>query len=163
MNCVQCGSPIVPASLAVRFKGKAYHPECLEKVKEKAKTKEEKKIQKVNDPSRAELKKYLCSLFQLTELTPLLEKQITELAPKYPYNEILLSLRYFFDLTGGAVDPERPPTIGIVPYVHDEAMRYWQQIESAQKQSELPQDETVLYRFTPSSETNPCLYSMEDL
>lgn len=163
MNCVKCGLPIVPATLAVKFRGKAYHPECMEAVKVSVKAKETKKAQKINDPSLAELKKYLYHLFQLKELTPLLEKQIGELSHQYSYQELLLTLRYFFDLSEGTIDPERPPTIGIVPYVHDEAMRYWVQAQAAQQQSELPQAADILYQFTPSSATNPCRYSMEDL
>ena len=101
--------------------------------------------------------------YPVRTVAPLLEKQIGELSHRYSYQELLLTLRYFFELSEGTIDPERPPTIGIVPYVHDEAMRYWAQAQAAQQQSELPQAADILYQFTPSSATNPCRYGMEDL
>jgi hypothetical protein len=62
-------------------------------------------------------------------------KQIKEYKEKrgYTYKGMTLALKYFFMVQTHSADI---PTLGIIPYVYDQAKKYWRNIEIKQKRME---------------------------
>ena len=97
------------------------HPHCYQKSIEDA----EKNAQDYHT-----LTLLIRNLFKLERLTPLIEKQIKDLYEKnnYSYMGIVKSLIYFYQVQGNSTDKSNGG-IGIVPYVYDKAMSYFDELE----------------------------------
>ena len=167
MNCAKCGQPIIPASTAVSFRSKPYHPVCFAKVKEQAKNKNAQKAAVVNDPALQQLTDYLCKLFSLSELTPLLRKQLEDLHNQkgYSWQNILFAVRYWFELGEGADEEPEQASLGIIPFVYDEAVQFFKTVELAKEHnaSFTPKNQTTVYRYESKSSPAPSSCNMEDL
>lgn len=91
---------------------KYYHEECLE-VKER------------NTEEYKNLIEYICELFNIESPNGMIVKQVKEYHTdyKYRYYAIQLALQYFFVEKDNPIPDHK--TIGIVPYVMDEAKKYY--------------------------------------
>ena len=149
MNCAKCGQSIIPASSAVAFRSKSYHQACFAKVKEEAKNKNNKKAALVNDPAQQQLAEYICKLFCLSDLSLMLRKQLDDLHNKHGYSwqNIQLAIRYWFELGEGAEEEPEHLSFGIIPYIYDEAMQFFKDVEAANKFNATfsPQNKTVVF------------------
>jgi hypothetical protein len=100
--------------ISVRFKEKNYHTECLQLVKE-----------------RDRLGEYICYLFKLKKPGPrnytLIKKYIEDNG--YTYKGIFYSLKYFYEIKKNDIRKSNE-SIGIVPYVYDEAQKYFEDLEN---------------------------------
>ena len=79
-------------------------------------------------------KSYCPSCFSaLKELTPLLRRQLADYhsEKRWSWKSIELAARYFFELTPHEEIPL--VTLGILPYVYDEAMSYYRSLCQAQE------------------------------
>lgn len=96
---------------------KYYHEECLE-VKER------------DSQEYADLLDYICNLFNIEVPNGMILKQIKEFKQgyKYRYYAMQLALHYFFVIKENNI-PEHK-TIGIVPFVMEDAKNYYQRVSS---------------------------------
>lgn len=85
------------------------------------------------EQEKEELENYIKQLFHFTSLPPRILKQIEVFVKenKYSYSAIRKTLIYFFEIKHNDLDKANN-SIGIVPYVIDEAKKYWQEIKNAQ-------------------------------
>ena len=83
---------------------------------------------------RIELETYLKKLFNVEALTFKVGKQIDDFVEQYgyTYTGILKTLQYWYDIKKHSVD-KAWGGIGIVPYIYDDAKKYYYQIYLAQE------------------------------
>lgn len=170
--CAHCGQPL--AGDKVAYRSKNYHANCLEQHKSvliaSAKAKDTKKavsLQATFDPDLDRLTKYILLHFQLDSLTPLLSKQINDFHKQrgYSYRDIYLTLRYFYEMCPPPDEEERAPTIGIVPYIYNEAMNFWKLAEEANEYNKniTIHESTVTIRHETKPAPLYCPFRMEDV
>lgn len=115
VKCAYCGGSL-DRDKGVRYKDKNYHNKCCQSVKE-----------------RERVTQYICYLFELKAPGPrnyaLLKKYIDE---GYTYKGIFYSLKYFFEVQKNDKSKSKE-SIGIVPYVYEEAQRYFNELENKQE------------------------------
>lgn len=133
MKCAKCHKLIVPVSSAVSYRSKSYCSECFASLKDKASQKNQKTAGQMNDPAFLALSEYLCGVFRLEGLTPLLQKQLTEFHEEkgWTWESIHKAARYFFSLSNP--QGEQPVTLGILPFIYDEAMDYYRTVSTAEE------------------------------
>ncbi len=98
--------------------GRRYaHPECHQKA-ESQKTQDEKDLQ--------DLEEYILKLLNLEYITPRIRKLINDYKEKnnYSYTGIRKALYYFYEIQKNPIEKANG-SIGIVPYIWDEAYRYY--------------------------------------
>jgi len=107
------------------YKGKKYHLPCFEKILDDMEQGEDQ---------RGELDKYICKLFGIKKITPLISEQISNFVKidGYSINGIKATLYYFFELGEREVG-ESVRGIGIVPYVYEEAKEFFSTIGKAKE------------------------------
>lgn len=172
-TCCYCKQVIEESK--VTFQQKSFHPQCLEayktELKQSAKAKDQRQAAKYSqtasfDPSYSELISYICQLLDLAKPTPLILKQVSDfhLQRGYSYQDIRLALRYFYEFSDGRFDIPSD-SIGIVPYVFDEAMDFWALSQDANQynQNKPVTNITVVHKYhtTPSPIHSP--FKMEDI
>lgn len=106
------------------------HTECHKKALE-GKSKEEKDKQILED--------YIKKLFNITQLTPKIRKQINTLMnnkeKSYTYSGIYKTLKYHFEVKHGDIEKANEG-IGIVQYRYDEAYKYYYDLWLAKQKNE---------------------------
>ena len=169
MNCAKCGASI-QSDQDVKYRSKHYHSACLDAIKAAAKAKDQKKASSSTvrlDPERDELERYICSLYGIPCLSPLLNKQINDFHTQrgYPHKNILLALQYFFEILPANVPEPDSPSIGIVPYIYDEALAFWSLSNEANEHNKnvAVLDEAVVLPYQTKPSPLPCLFRMEDI
>jgi hypothetical protein len=97
---------------AVEYKKRYYHEECFETWRQDVE-------------NRKELIDYICQLYNLEAPTGMMLKQIKDFQEDFGYKlkGIELALRYFHITLGNPV--KENTSIGIVPYVYEEAKRHY--------------------------------------
>ena len=97
------------------------HTECYRKSLEQSKE---------NAKDYLSLEIYIKKLFQIETLTPLISKQIKDFKEKngYSYKDMTKSLMYFYSVQGNTTDKSNGG-IGIIPFVHDRAISYFDEID----------------------------------
>ena len=113
---------------SVRYNEKNYHPNCLQKQKDKE-----------------ELFKYICTLFGLKKPGPTVYSQLKNFMQKnnsYTYKGVLNSLKYFYEVKRNSTKNSNQG-IGIVPYVYDEAYEYYEKINHKQSKIETKLNEQL--------------------
>lgn len=113
----------------VTVRGKKLCPACLEAKKHAARTKDEKRAAKINNPERRAVEHFVCSLWSVPEVPIGVAKQLDQYEKTYRYADILYALHYFYDLEEREIPAE--PTIGIVPYIMSQALQYRDILASA--------------------------------
>ena len=163
--CNKCHLEI-PSGSAVLYKKKPYHDACLERMKEKARAADYAAAKKT-PPALSALQKYICQLFGIPTLTPYLHKQVASFFQDYhiPYEDILLTLQYFFEVSGGEIKDADSPTIGIVPYMLEEAKRFDNTLRMANAANAgfTPSGQQTVLTIRKPPSTIGMGYSIEDL
>lgn len=161
VKCAVCKQQIEEG--AVTFRGKNYHPACLEKAKSAARAKNARASAAVGDAGLNTLSNYICEKMEMSELSPSLRGQIKTLKNDgLSYEDMLLALHYFYEACG------REPiknSIGIIPYVVDDAKAFAAMIAEADEhnQSVATKNSNVIIHVDPRRwDTHPD-YRMEDL
>ncbi len=98
---------------SVQIKTRFYHTNCLSETSE---------------GNRMILEEYIKDILEIDKISPLIKKQIKKYTEEdgMTYLEIRDTLKYFFELKNG--NKTKAQGIGIVPYVYDEAKKYYQKI-----------------------------------
>lgn len=132
---------------------KYYHKECFIKWQQE-------------NQDRQELYDYIREIFHITFPTGLMLKQIKEYKEKrgYTYKGMTLALKYFFMVQTHSADI---PTLGIIPYVYDQAKKYWRNIEIKQKQMEktVKMEDKIVINLSPDQSNNQLIetYKIENI
>lgn len=129
VKCFYCGETF-DASIEpfVKPNSRRYaHKECAESA-DAHKTKEEK--------DREQLELYIKQLFGINCISVKIKKQIDDYKIKknYSYSGMYKTLKYFFEIRGNPIEKANGG-IGIIPYVYDEAYKYWRALWEAQQQN----------------------------
>ena len=89
-----------------------------------------------NEKDKEELIDYITQLFELKSPGPVIYKQLKTFRsdPAYGYSNkgILNALKYFYEVKKGNKEKANAQ-LGIVPYIYDEAQKYYENIERANK------------------------------
>lgn len=130
-KCTICGGDIdkeLSDMTATKIGRRYAHNSCLEHQDE---IKQE--LEKIHSYCRNHINDY-------NEKT--VSQQIGKYMKDYTPEEILKILKYFYEVKRGSRDKANGG-IGIVPYVAEEAIKYWQNKENIKKLLEMPQPEVV--------------------
>ena len=148
VKCAYCGGSM-DKDTALRYKDKNYHESCCQSAKERDKVSE-----------------YICYLFDLKAPGPqnyrLLKKYIEE--EGYTYKGIFYSLKYFYEVKKSNITKGQE-RIGIVPYIYDEAQKYFKDLENKKekiKDAVKPID-TINVTVTDKKNRNKKTINLEDL
>ena len=109
----------------VFVKNRYWHVKCYEEYKEK---------QDQSLKSIEELEKYICDLFGIDYVNARIKKQIKDMVEQYhfTYSGIHGTLRYWYEVKQNSIDKANGG-IGIVPYVYEDASKYYETIFYAQQ------------------------------
>lgn len=85
-------------------------------------------IANTEEGNKLELELYIKNIMNLDKITPLIKSQINKYYTenKYSYKSIMYTLKYFYELQNG--DITKAKGIGIVPFVYDEAKKYYEHL-----------------------------------
>lgn len=156
VNCFYC-KEAVDRDCTVRFEDKNFHEECLKEYQDKR-----------------EIYKYVARLFKFKSETrpgPLIISQLKTFKEKYPhytYQGILNALIYFFDIKKNSTAKSKE-SIGIVPYVYDEAQEYFRRLENKKEEiaevieKQLAEKPVVLKIKKVEEKKEKKLYNLEEL
>lgn len=120
-------------------------------MKKVARKREGTKSAQVNDPDLKALVDYVCTVFSLPALTPLLQKQISDMHITYSYEDMLLAAHYFFEYDKGARQNIENASLGILPFVMEDARAFAQMVEKAKQTSLQPRDAVVVRVVRPNA------------
>ena len=109
----------------VLMKNRYWHKKCWESHK----IKEDQSFKAIE-----ELETYLCDLFQIDFVNARIKKQIKDMIDQYhfSYSGILGTLKYWYNIKGNSIEKANGG-IGIVPYVYEDASKYYETIFYAQQ------------------------------
>jgi hypothetical protein len=121
---------------------KYYHKECFIKWQQE-------------NQDRQELYDYIKEIFHITFPTGFMLRQIKEYKEVrgYTYKGMTLALKYFFEIQK---NNPKVQSLGIIPYIYDQAKKYWRDIKIKQKQmekDEQPKEKIIINIF--SEENKP--------
>lgn len=107
------------------IKNRYWHKHCYEQYK----IKENQSFKAIE-----ELESYLCNLFEIDFVNARIKKQIKDMIDQYhfSYSGILGTLKYWYDIKQNSIDKANGG-IGIVPYVYEDASKYYETIFYAQQ------------------------------
>lgn len=146
-KCKICGNWIEDNSDSVPYKSGYAHTKCFNLAIKIVTTEKSKKLQnKTTKPKpQKELKeglteeeyqdkKRLCDYIRKqtdADVTIKAYKLMEDYIKKYKitHKQMLQDLKYYFEITGHPVDGD---LIGIIPYIHDEAQKYYTDIDTMQ-------------------------------
>lgn len=116
-KCAMCGGTIAEGKGYI-LKGQVYHEKCANETLD-----------------RQELYDFCCSTWGLTEPDEKLVSQIKYFRSQgYEYKAMKYTLRYFFEVKHERKTEE--PSIGIIPYIYNEAEKYFKAYLVKQKEIE---------------------------
>lgn len=123
------------------------HAKCYEYEQTREKTDEER------------LYDYIKALQHTTYVLPFTRKQIKEFIEKYnySYNGILRAIEYGVNITHKMKFDEKNSTLGYIPYIYQEAQRYFYQLHMAEQQNaqslETYTPKKITVKITPPQRT----------
>lgn len=129
VKCLFCGEQFYREDVEfVQVKNRYAHKECFDKA-EANKSQEEKDLK--------ELEEYIMKMFNETFVNARIRQQIKRMREQYnySYSGILKSLIYFFEIRRNSIEKANGG-IGIVPYVYEDARKYYYDLYMAQKRNE---------------------------
>ena len=129
VKCLFCGEQFYREEVEfVQVKNRYAHKECFDKA-EASKSQEEKDLK--------ELEEYIMKMFNETFVNARIRQQIKRMREQYnySYSGILKSLIYFFEIRRNPIEKANGG-IGIVPYVYEDARKYYYDLYMAQKRNE---------------------------
>lgn len=152
VKCAYCGGQF-DRDLGQRYKDKNYHKNCYKEVKEKD-----------------ELTEYICKIFHLKKPGPrnysLIKRYSTQ---GLTYTGMLNALKYFYEVQNHSTEKAKE-SIGIIPYVYEEANKYYndinnrkEKIKEVVEQKEQEKKVTVKVRLDKKSNRNKTLIDLEGL
>jgi hypothetical protein len=147
VKCYFCGLAAESAK-AKRAENKAFHEECYQEYLD-----------------RRELFQYCCKLWGLKAPGPVISRQAKEFRLKgLTYRGMMFSLKYFYEVKNNdRTKYKGSETIGIIPYIYDEAKIYYAELLSKQQQlaQQAPQKlEKTVVKVRPEKK-KPELYDFE--
>ena len=125
LKCYYCGQTFdANKEPFVQVTSRRYAHEACALGAEAAKTKEQK--------DKEELENYIKQLFGISSISAKIRKQIETYHKEnnFTYSGIHKTLIYFFDIRGNSIEKANGG-IGIVPYVYEDARKYWIAIQEA--------------------------------
>lgn len=150
-KCPYCGKDIQPNEPKKPYKGKHYHTVCYKKYCAEIYVQNNN-----NTDSKQVLYDYICQLFGIKELSPFLTAQLLKFEKDYSmtYDGMWFSLKYYFEILGNKPDIKKG--IGIVPYVYDEAKKFYQKLLTLKERNAHSQTtEAIKVRITPQATNRP--------
>lgn len=130
VKCIYCGEIFDRDKVPfVQISARRYaHKDCCT-------SEDEKQAQLEKDKN--ELEEYIKKLFNISYLDPRIKKQIKQYIEEYhySYSGIHKSLTYFFEIKGNPIEKANGG-IGIVPYVYNNAYRYYYALWEAKQKNE---------------------------
>jgi hypothetical protein len=108
--------------------------------------------------TKQELVTFICDLFNINKCNDMILRQINKYVTEhgYSYKDIARALCYFTDIQGKTVDLKYG--IGIVPFVIDEARRYFEQErkarEAQKRAANQGQAKVIKYKPSENSKTS---------
>lgn len=135
MKCRQCGKEI-DKDAAIQIKPRIYV--CSTECKQKYNAKSVQSSQK-NKDNLSELKSYIAKLYDGNVNWPLVMKQLKSMQEDYGYkiSGILYTLKYAHDIKEMNFNGN---SIGIVPYIYNEAKQFYLQLNQVKKSVDSLQD-----------------------
>lgn len=137
VKCLICGEYFdKDKENSIKIKNRYVHDNCYENTEEGQKYK---------------LENYILNLFGIEKISPLIKKQIENYynEKKYSYLSILFTLKYFFEIQNG--DVTKAKGIGIVPYVYEDAKKYYEHLTKVLKETEnlkVPEFKKIFIKIT---------------
>lgn len=158
-KCRLCGNPIENNEQSVPYKNGYAHKNCFDTTikkitqdkKEKLATKKPDRGQKSLKPAKPQKelkeglseeefaeKKQLCSYIRELineDLSVKIYKLMDDYRKKYKFtfNDMYMDLKYYFEVKENPIEGD---AIGIVPYIHDEAQKYYINLKNVQEDCE---------------------------
>ena len=119
-TCPRCNQIIEVKENFKVYKNKKYHIKCYKELVDELYNKS-----KNDQDSKQELYEYICKLFNLKEITPLIKIQLDKYYTEYEftYDGMLYTLQYFYGIMEN--DINKCEGIGIIPYVYQEAKEFY--------------------------------------
>lgn len=175
VKCYYCGETFDrDKTPCLKVTGNRYaHLDCIaaEKVKVQQQAHPEEKILTKEEQDLIDLEKYILELLNLDRLNVKIRKQIKDYHTqyKYTYSGMLKTLKYFYEIRGNSKEKANGG-IGIVPYVYDEANRYYYAIWVAQQKNIVkpiemtaPETRVIIIPVPKRQEKKKWLRCFEDL
>lgn len=196
VKCAFCNGEITGTDYTTYGQGrkkKKLHKECydrylaeLEKEKAtKSETKEEQEISKkakavqkaVNESLghkedgniyKKQLEDYVCQLYGIDSVTPLIQKQIKRYIADYEYTYVGIyqSLFYHFSILKNKINYNFVPNISEATYDYIEAQKFFDLCRNANEDNEQASEENNAVnriKITPQDRSIPIKFKMEDL
>lgn len=118
--CHYCKQAIEDNQNFKKYQNRKYHTSCYQKM-----VQEKYQEAKTETNPKQDLYNYICQLFCIKELSPLIMNQIDKYCAdfSFTYDGILYSLIYYYDLQENNIRGAKG--IGIVPYIYNEAKEYY--------------------------------------
>jgi len=151
VKCPYCGQQDTKDNL-VQVGRRYWHQECIEQ--NEADKSEEDLIIERDKRERKQLIQYICELYQTKNPNPRIMKQIKQFHEEneYRYFAIQLALEYFYIIKDNPI--KTTATIGIVPYVMEDAQNYYRRIASIQQQNEVDIEIQKVFIKSPQATVN---------
>lgn len=163
--CAYCGKTIEGTKYRTH-KRKKYHSLCFQELQGCAEADNSVKQGDMQSEERRHLEGYVCSAFGLESVPYLICKQIEDYTSQngFTLTGIEKSLHYFYTVKGNPVD-RRKPSIGIVPYVYEEARLFYERaFETNWKNKAIQlEDKNVTVKIRPQDRSIACRTKIEDL
>jgi hypothetical protein len=119
-TCPKCQQPINDNENYKAYKNKKYHIKCYKELVDELYNES-----KNNQDSRQVLYDYICKIFNMKEITPLIKIQLDKYYADYEftYDGMLYTLKYFYEIMEN--DTSKCEGIGIIPYAYQEAKEFY--------------------------------------
>lgn len=120
VKCYFCENK-VDKKVAIKADKKNFHPQCYQ-----------------NYLDKKDCCDYICSIFNLKAPGPRIYSQLSTFISQknYSYKNIKLALKYWYEVKKQSRE-KAGEGIGIVPYIYDEAVNYFKELENKQKNQSL--------------------------
>lgn len=109
---------------------------------------------------------YICDLYGTKTVPYLISKQIDDYIKQlnYSHSGIQKTLNYFYDILGNTIDSECA-TIGIVPYVYEEAAAFYKSLFDIEATNVdfVAREQTKSIKVVPKERAIPCTTKIEEL
>lgn len=126
VKCPGCGQYFYRKDESyIALKNRYWHQDCYNNFK----------INNNNlDKDKILLEEYICNLFKIDFINARIQKQIKDMINQYhfTYSGILGTLKYWYEVKNNSIEKANGG-IGIVPYVYEDARKYYETIFQAQQ------------------------------
>lgn len=139
VKCLQCGQSFDRTKIEAIAIGRRYiHATCkpaYDAAQDEKKAKEEAKAKEAE--ALNSLKAYILQLFDTEYINPKISKQIHDFytVNHFTYSGMEKSLRYFFEVKNKPIE-DAHGGIGIIPYIYEDAKKYWYTVWAAKQLNE---------------------------